>query len=73
MPTFEDPVVDADDFREAVRGPTHATRRIEDPSAVYSILGSLNSALASLTQTLHQLGTRPAPARASVHDDRLSL
>ena len=56
MPTFSDPANDADELREAARGLAHATRRIEDPQAVYSVLGSVSSALASLTQTLHQLG-----------------
>lgn len=56
MPTFNDPVADADELREAVRGLAHATRRIEDPTAIYPVLGSISSALASLTQVLHQLG-----------------
>jgi hypothetical protein len=56
MPTFDDPVPDADELREAVRGLAHATRRIEDPTAIYPILGSIRSALASLAQVLHQLG-----------------
>ena len=56
MPTFNDPVADADEFREAVRGLAHATRSIEDPATIYPMLGSISSALASLTQSLHQLG-----------------
>jgi hypothetical protein len=56
MPTFSDPVTDAEELREAVRGLAHATRSVEDPTAIYSVLGSISSALASLTQTLHQLG-----------------
>lgn len=56
MPTFNDPVADADELREAVRGLAHATRRIEDPASIYPVLGSICSALASLTQALHQLG-----------------
>jgi hypothetical protein len=56
MPTFNDPVADADELREAVRGLAHATRAIEDPTAIYSVLGSISSALASLSQSLHQLG-----------------
>ena len=31
MPTFNDPVADADELREAVRGLAHATRTIDDP------------------------------------------
>ena len=56
MPTFNDPVADADELREAVRGLAHATRRIDDPTSIYPVLGSISSALASLTQALHQLG-----------------
>jgi hypothetical protein len=56
MPTFNDPVADADELCEAVRGLAHATRSVEDPTAIYSVLGSISSALASLSQTMHQLG-----------------
>jgi hypothetical protein len=56
MPTFNDPVADADQLREAVRGLAHATRSIEDPTSIYPVLGSISSALASLSQSLHQLG-----------------
>ena len=56
MPTFNDPIADADELREAVRGLAHATRSIEDPTSVYPVLGALSSALASLSQSLHQLG-----------------
>ncbi|WP_244929258.1 hypothetical protein [Nocardioides sp. W7] len=72
MPTFDDSVVDADEVREAVRGLAHATRRIEDPAGVYAVLGSISSALASLTQTLHQLGNvhdAPAPNTRLVAGD----
>jgi len=56
MPTFNDPVADAHELREAVRGLAHATRSIEDPTSIYSVLGSISSALASLSQSLHQVG-----------------
>ncbi|MCR6033625.1 hypothetical protein GGQ22_19645 [Nocardioides sp. zg-579] len=56
MPSSNDPVVDADELREAVRGLAHPTRSIDDPTAVYLVLGALSSALASLSQLLHQLG-----------------
>jgi hypothetical protein len=56
MPTFNDPVADADELREAVRGLAHATRSIEDPTSIYPVLGAVSSALASLSQSLHQLG-----------------
>jgi len=56
MPTFNDPVADADELREAVRGLAHATRSIDDPTSIYPVLGSISSALASLSQSLHQVG-----------------
>lgn len=56
MPTFSNPVADADEVREAVRGLAHATRNIEDPAAIYSVIGSLSSALGSVAQVLQQLG-----------------
>ena len=56
MPTFNDPVADADELREAVRGLGHATRSVDDPTAIYPVLGAISSALAALSQTLHQLG-----------------
>lgn len=56
MPTFNDPVADAADMREAVRGLARATRSVEDPRAIYSVIGSLSSALVSMAQVLDQLG-----------------
>jgi len=61
MPTFEDPAVDADEVQNALRALAHATRSIEDPRQIYSVLGSLTSAVASLSQSLHQI--------ALVHDN----
>ena len=72
MPTLNDPVAAADELREAVRGLAHATRRIEDPTSIYPILGSISSALASLTQALHQLGDfhdGPTRKQASMNGD----
>lgn len=57
MPNFENPAAAADDVQTALRGLAHATRRVEDPRQIYSVLGSLTSAVASLSQSLHQLGT----------------
>lgn len=57
MPTFNDPVADADEVREAARGLAHTTRNVEDPTAMYSVIASLGAALASIAQVLHQLGT----------------
>ncbi len=72
MPTFSDPVADADELREAVRGLAHATRSVDDPTAIYPVLGSISTALASLSQALHQLGDfqdGPTCKRAWVNGD----
>lgn len=61
MPTFENPTVDADEAQEALRALAHATRSIKDPREIYSVLGSLSSAVASLSQALHQV--------AAFHDE----
>lgn len=64
MPTFNDPVADADELREAVRGLAHATCTIDDPTAIYAVLGSISFALLALSQSLHQLGEfHDGPAR----------
>lgn len=60
MPTFENPAADADKVATALRALAYATRSIDDPRQIYSVLGSLTSAVASLSQSLHQL--------ASFHD-----
>lgn len=57
MPTFENPAADADEVQSALRALAHATRAIDDPRQIYSVLGSLTSAVASLSQSLHQLAT----------------
>lgn len=72
MPIFSDPVADADELREAVRGLAHSTRSVDDPTAIYPVLGSISSALASLSQALHQLGDfqdGPTCKRARVNGD----
>jgi hypothetical protein len=62
MPTFEKPAADADEVQTALRALAHATRSIDDPREIYSVLGSLTSAVTSLSQSLHQL--------AAFHDGR---
>ncbi|MFL6108029.1 MAG: hypothetical protein ACJ716_01595 [Marmoricola sp.] len=55
MPTFENPAADADEVQAVLRALAHATRSIDDPRDIYSVLGSLTAALGSLSQSLHQL------------------
>ncbi len=63
MPTFENPAADADEVQTALRALAHATRSIDDPRQIYSVLGSLTSAVASMSQSLHEI--------ASFHDGGL--
>lgn len=60
MPTFENPAAHADEVQTALRALAYETRSIDNPHQIYSVLGSLTSAVASLSQSLHQL--------ASFHD-----
>ena len=62
MPTFENPAADADEVQTVLRALAHATRSIDDPRDIHSVLGSLTSAVASLSQSLHQI--------AAFHDAR---
>lgn len=55
MRTFEGPATDAEEAQTALRALAHATRSIDDPREISSVLGSLTAAVASLSQSLHQL------------------
>ncbi|GAB2761723.1 hypothetical protein GCM10027020_12510 [Nocardioides salsibiostraticola] len=57
MPTFDNAAEDADEACEALRGLAHATRSMNDPRQIYPVLGSLSSAAASLSQSLHQIAS----------------
>ena len=62
----------ASDAREALRRLAHTTRQVEDPTEIYAILGDLSNGLASLAQSLHQIGDfhdSPATKRAWVDGD----
>lgn len=56
MPTFTNPSKDAEEAYQALRGLAHATRTIDNPADVYDVLGAMAQALASMKQTLHQIG-----------------
>ncbi len=62
----------ASDAREALRWLAHTTRQVEAPTDIYAILGDLSNGLASLAQSLHQIGDfhdGPATKRAWVDGD----
>ena len=60
MTTLRDPAADADEVQAALHALAQATRSIDDPRQSYLVLGSLTSAVASMSQALHQV--------ASFHD-----
>lgn len=62
MPTFHDPVADADEAYQAMRALAHQTASIDDPRQIYPMLGDLSAAVSALGQTLHQI--------ARFHDTR---
>ena len=66
MPTFENPAVEAGEAPSALRAPAHATRSLDDPHQIYSVLGSLTWAVESLSQSHHEL-------TVSAYDDTVSL
>ena len=74
MPTFDNPAADASEAEQALRGLANATRRIDDPTQIYGVLGSLSRVTASLSQALHQLGSyhdnHGARAEATIVDPK---
>lgn len=61
------PYAHADQARDALRSLAHATRDLEDPTEIYAVLGELTNGLASLAQSLHQMGDfHEGPARKRV-------
>jgi hypothetical protein len=72
MPSYNGPRSHAQDAREALRRLAHETRTLENPTDIYPVLGDLSNALASLAQSLHQIGEfheGPARKRAWVTGD----
>jgi hypothetical protein len=55
MPTFNDPLTDARETAEAVRGLAHATQHVENPEVLYPVIGELMATTRNLSQVLHQL------------------
>ena len=55
MPTFHDPVRDAEEAAEALRGLAHATRRFDDLADTYEVLGNVLAVVRRLSQVVQQL------------------
>ncbi|WP_448232938.1 hypothetical protein [Microbacterium lacticum] len=69
MPSFQNPVPDADEAREAMRGLAYATRHIEHPEDTYPVLGSVTRTIEGLQQVLHQLAAWHHTARPRAASD----
>ncbi|WP_201791455.1 hypothetical protein [Aeromicrobium sp. PE09-221] len=69
MPTFHDPLADAAEASEALRGLAHASRVFEDPADTYRVFGDLVAGVRSLRQVLDQLATTHLDARDRAFDD----
>ena len=69
MPTYHDPLQDAAEASEALRGVAHASRVFDNPADTYSVLGDLLSGVRSLRQVLDQLGSAHLAHRGRAHDD----
>ena len=75
MPTYSNAAKDATEAQEALRGLAHATRVLDDPRLIYSILGSLSQSMGSLEQSLRQLAdfhSRAASKQALVESDSVA-
>ncbi|GAA1487408.1 hypothetical protein [Brachybacterium sacelli] len=69
MPTFHDPLADAAEASEALRGLAHASRVFDDPADTYRVFGDLVAGVRSLRQILDHLATTHLNARDRAFDD----
>ncbi|WP_408905944.1 hypothetical protein [Microbacterium mcarthurae (nom. nud.)] len=69
MPTFHDPLADAAEASEALRGLAHASRVFDDPADTYRVFGDLVAGVRSLRQVLDQLASTHLGARDRAFDD----
>uniref|UniRef100_UPI0037CB1D23 hypothetical protein n=1 Tax=Nesterenkonia ebinurensis TaxID=2608252 RepID=UPI0037CB1D23 len=69
MPTFHDPLADAAEASEALRGLAHASRVFDNPADTYTVFGDLIAGLRSLRQVLDQLANTHLAARDRAFDD----
>ena len=55
MPTFNDPIADAAEASEALRGLAHGSRSFDRPTDMYAVLGDLSASLRHLHQVVEQV------------------
>lgn len=69
MPTFHDPLADAAEASEALRGLAHASRVLDGPADTYTVFGDLLAGVRSLRQVLDQLASTHLKLRDRAFDD----
>ncbi|NJE67128.1 hypothetical protein EZE58_09570 [Brevibacterium sp. LS14] len=69
MPTFYDPVADAEEASQALRGLAHASRDFTHPEDAYGVIGDLLAGVRSMQQSIQQLATRHARHDGRAFDD----
>lgn len=69
MPTFQDPVVDGEEARQALRALAQATRSFDDPAQTSDVVGDLVGGLRSLEQVLDQLASAHMSSEALARTD----
>lgn len=69
MPTFTDPVRDAAEASNALRGLAHATRAFDDPAQTYPVIGDLLAGVRSLRQVVDQLAAAHLSHQHQAADD----
>ena len=69
MPTFTDPVREAAEASNALRGLAHATRSFDDPAQTYPVIGDLLAGVRSLRQVVDQLGAAHLSHQHQAADD----
>lgn len=69
MPTFDDPLADAAEASEALRGLAHASRVFDDPADTYRVIGEIVSGVRSLRQVLDQIAATHLRHQNSVSTD----
>ncbi len=69
MPTFDNPITDAEEASQALRGLAHATRTFDNSADTYAVIGDLLGGVRSLRQVLDQLAGAHTANRVRAHDD----
>lgn len=69
MPTFYDPVADASEASQALRGLAHASRDFAHPEDAYGVIGDLLAGVRSLQQSIDQIAQRHRRHEGRAFDD----